>query len=860
MSHRFPSPLLRPVAVVRVAVALGVSSLLATGLVSLSPLPAGAIVTPIAITSAVPGTPQNYGTSVTITSTISGGSVAYGAVNFQSSPDGSAWTSIPLCATQVVNTGTGVATCVTTALPTNTIDLRASYSGDGTNTFGPYNSGLYPFVVNQAASTISVNSATPAAPISAPVAAGTSTTIVAALGAGQTGTVDFQYSLNGVNFNDVPSCTTQPISASSSTCTTSSLPIGTQSLRVVYSGDVNYLSHTSSSYPYYVKTASTVSMIASPASPVAGGTSVTLTATVGAGQTGTVTFKTSPDGSVWTANAACTSVAISTVTVACTTTTLAAGTNYLQAVYNGDVNYLSQTSASVAYSVTGTTVPTIALLATPVGPVALGTSVAITATVGSALQTGTVAFQSSLNGSTYTTVSGCASVTISGTTAVCTTTALPLSTQDLKVVYSGNGTYASIASAALAFVVSGSTASTISLGASPASPVTASTSVTLTATLGLGQTGTVSFWSSLDGVTYSSIATCNAVAISVVIAACTTTALPAGTQYVKAIYSGSATYAPSTSSALAYAVGGASASTVTLGAVPTTPGAPGSTVVITATLGAGQTGGVNFQYSTDGTTYSSITGCANVTIVLVSATCSTITLPDGTLSLRAVYLGSATKAPATSVAYAYSIQKVAGTLALSASPTGPTTFGTSVAITATVASGESGSIAFQYSFNGTSFTYIAGCTGKAISGTIATCVTTGLPAGSKFLRVIYSGDNAYAADATTISYQMKAVSFSATFASFGNGSRALSTTMKNQIRAFAAQVAANYDSSITIKAYAHSSTKAASRTLSVQRANAIASFLRSALNALHVTGYSVHALGLGVRPSGSSNVVLASAK
>ncbi|HEV2426864.1 MAG TPA: Ig-like domain repeat protein, partial [Acidimicrobiales bacterium] len=515
-----------------------------------------------------------YGDSVTLSALVSGvdtSSPGPGTVAFQYY-DGSAWTTIAACSAQTVTPGggSGTATCVTTALPAVTVDVRANYSGD--NSYSASAGTQFAYTVAKHASTISITNAAP----TSPAAPGTQVTITATVGSGQTaGKVQFDYSLDGSTYVAISGCTAQSVSGTTATCVTTGLPIGTVDLSATYQTDPNFLNQTSAAFAYAVKTAATVSLGAGPSSPVVSGTSVTLTATVGTGETGTVTMKSSPDGVTFTTIAACSAVAVSGTTAICVTTTIPAGTLFLQAVYNGNVNFATATSASLSYAVTGSTASTITLAAVPAGPVAFNTSVALTATLASSLQTGTVLFASSPDGTTYTTIAACAAVTISATHATCTTTALPDGTRFVRAVYSGNTSYVSATSAAVGLIVSGTTASSVSLGAAPASPVANGTSVLLTATVGASaETGSVAFEYSVDGSNYTVLSACAAQAVSGTAATCTTTALPAGTVDVEAVYAGNATYlgnasfATVTSAAVPYAIQ-KGASTLGLGASPT---------------------------------------------------------------------------------------------------------------------------------------------------------------------------------------------------------------------------------------------------------------------------------------------------
>jgi hypothetical protein len=184
--------------------------------------------------------------------------------------------------------------------------------------------------------------------------------------------------------------------------------------------------------------------------------------------------------------------------------------------------------------------------------------------------------------------------------------------------------------------------STTTVVTSSVNPSTAAQSVTFTATVtGAGgtPTGTVSFRA--DGTTISG---CSAVALSGGSATCATSALASGARAITAAYSGNATFAASTSSALTQTVN-PMATTIAV----TTSGSPsifGSGVSFTATLGGGTgspTGSVDFR--ANGV---SIAGCGAVPVSSRSASCVTGALAQGSHTITAVYSGDALFGASTS--------------------------------------------------------------------------------------------------------------------------------------------------------------------------------------------------------------------
>jgi hypothetical protein len=125
-------------------------------------------------------------------------------------------------------------------------------------------------------------------------------------------------------------------------------------------------------------------------------------------------------------------------TAACTTSTLAKGTDTIKATYSGNSTYAGS-SGTVTQTVNAD--PSTTTLASSKNPSTVGQAVTFTATIGPAgppVPTGTVAFTS--NG---TTITGCSAVTVTALrTAACTTSTLAKGTDTIKATYSGNSTYA----------------------------------------------------------------------------------------------------------------------------------------------------------------------------------------------------------------------------------------------------------------------------------------------------------------------------------------------------------------------------------------------------------------------------------
>jgi uncharacterized repeat protein (TIGR03803 family) len=177
----------------------------------------------------------------------------------------------------------------------------------------------------------------------------------------------------------------------------------------------------------------TTTVLTSTPNPSYQGENVTLTATVtaqnGSTPAGTVIFES--DGTQ-IGSASLNSSGVAVLNFA----GLAAGSDSLTAVYQGSVTLAGSTSNTVTQVVHPASVTTVT--STP-NPSTVGQSVTVTATIGPSgppQPTGTVTFTSNGNG-----ISGCANVTLSNLTALCTTSSLPTGTDMVVAMYSGDSNY-----------------------------------------------------------------------------------------------------------------------------------------------------------------------------------------------------------------------------------------------------------------------------------------------------------------------------------------------------------------------------------------------------------------------------------
>ena len=258
--------------------------------------------------------------------------------------------------------------------------------------------------------------------------------------------------------------------------------------------------------------ASSSTALATSASEITEGDSITLTATVTADTpTGTVEFF---DGAVSLG-----SVAVTAGEAELVTTALAAGSRSITAVYSGDVDTNPSTSSPASVNVL--TDASVALSVDDDTPTA-GDEITFTATVTGDSPTGTVEF--------FDGAVSLGSAPVAGGEAALSTSSLAVGVHSVTAVYSGDGSNDGDTSSAQSVTVLTEVA--ISIETSDPNPGVGE-EITLTATVtGDNPTGTVEFF---DGDT--SLGTAPLVDG---VATITTDALPSGTRDVTAVYSGDA--------------------------------------------------------------------------------------------------------------------------------------------------------------------------------------------------------------------------------------------------------------------------------------------------------------------------------
>jgi hypothetical protein len=508
----------------------------------------------------------------------------------------------------------------------------------------------------------------------------------------------FTYSAAGTLVNGDTYATA--ISGTPSYSTATGTTAGTYSIAVSGLTSANYTIAFVPGTLTVTAASTTITLVASP-SATQYGDPVTLTATVTSGATGTVSFY---DGSVLLGTGA---VANGVATL--TTSTLAAGTHTVTAVYNGDATYASSQSGPATVTVAKKTAP--------------GGGADLTITVQNASReyntadpqfnyvvTGTL-----VNGDTYATAVIGTPVYPSTDTA----TSPAGSTFPINLSGLSSANYEIAVVPGTLTIVTAPTTTTLTTSTASAQY---GDPVTLTATVSpSGATGAVTF---MQGAKVLGTGT-----ISGGVATLTTSSLPAGTYTITSSYQGDTDYGASTSGP------------VTLTITPRT--APGGGAALTVTVADasrlyGQ-GNPASSYSVTGTLVNGDTYATAVTGVPVYSTTAISISPAGTYPISVAGLNSNNYVIAfvngtLTVNKATLGQNGLANITLTSSPN-PSNYGQSVTFTATVPSGVTGAVQFM---DGATVLGTA-----TLSGTTATFTTNSLTPGTHPVTAIYSGDPDY---------------------------------------------------------------------------------------------------------------------
>ncbi len=145
---------------------------------------------------------------------------------------------------------------------------------------------------------------------------------------------------------------TGTLSSGVATFTTTSLPVGSNSITAVYGGDTDFTGSTSGALTQTVsQSATTTKLTKNTTTSIHSGQSVTFTATLAAVSPGAGT----PTGIVTFYDNTSTMLGTGTLTggiATFTTTTLPVGSNSITAVYGGTADFATSTSGAVSQTVT----------------------------------------------------------------------------------------------------------------------------------------------------------------------------------------------------------------------------------------------------------------------------------------------------------------------------------------------------------------------------------------------------------------------------------------------------------------------------------------------------------------------------
>ena len=333
---------------------------------------------------------------------------------------------------------------------------------------------------------------------------------------------------------------------------------------------------------------------------------------------------------------------------------------------------------------------------------------------------GTAALSKPINFLEGTAVVGTGSVGLNGTIASFATNALTPGVHVLTAQYPGDTVYPLLNFGSVTVTITGTTASSTVLTATPTGSTYGTSSALKATVTGAGATGTVTF---LDGGVTLGTATLAGGSATL------NKILTGGTHSLTAIYAGDNSFAASTSSPLSYTVA-AAATTTTLSAPATLAFGSSETLTATATSAvttAALTGLITFFDGTRnlGTAAPNVNGVATFAVSPSAIS----------HSFTATYGGDSNFAASTSAAAVTVVSQAPTTTTLAVSAT-PITPGTSETFTATVTDATTSTPTGTVTFADGSGTL---GTGTLVAG-VATFVTTTLAAGTHNVTATYGGD------------------------------------------------------------------------------------------------------------------------
>jgi len=672
-----------------------------------------------------------YGQPVNLTTTVnSTGGTPTGTVSFL---DGTT-----TLGTATLN-ATGAASLVVSNLSVETHSITAVYSGNSNITTST--STVLSQVVNKSNATAMLVSSTPPSVFGQPVVF-TATVGATNPGSGTpTGSINFRNGAANI-------ATTTLNSLGQAAISTSTLPVGINSITVVYAGDTNFNGVTSTNISQQVNKTSTTTSVTS--SPNPGNLTSTILLNVTVTPINTITGTPSGTVQAYYGSTLVGTGALNSGTATFGISNLPAGTSDTVVVkYLGNISFLASSATLTQTILQGATTTT---LTSSSNPAVYAEPITFTANVGSISgnPTGTISF---LDG---TTTLGMASLNIGGSASI-TVSNLSVGSHPITAVYSGNTSFSSSTSSLLTQVVN--KAPTTAVLASILNPSFFGEAVILNALVSSNSpstetpTGTVTF---RNGVITIGTATLNNLGQ----ASLSIDNLPIGTQSLTVVYNGNTNFLTSTSTAVNQVVNlAATMITATASPNPVNFNAP---VTITANVTP-----INANTGVSTGTVQALSGSTVVgsgTLTAGSTTFTVTGLPTGTTSLVIKYLGSTNHLPSsTSLTESVNLATAAITLTSSVNPS---VFGQPITLTSTVTSVApvTGTVAF---LDGTT---ALGTGTLNASGTV-TLTVFNLSVGTHAITAVYSGNsNAATATSTAISQVVNRANTTAIFSSYSNPS------------------------------------------------------------------------------------------
>jgi len=359
--------------------------------------------------------PSVYGQSVTFTATVSapGAGTPTGTVTFKNG-------------STTLGTATlsgGGASISTSALALGSDLITVSYAG---NSNFSSSGGTITQVVSQDGATTTV-SASPTSAVFGQSVTITATVTAKSPGSGTpTGTVTFMEGSTQLG--------TASLSSGKASIATTTLTVGSDTITVSYAGNSDFTSSSGTTTETVSQDGSTATISATPSSPVYG-QQVTFTATVKAKSpssgtpTGTVTFE---DGST-TLGTGTLAIVNGADQATFKTSLLAAGAHSMTAVYNGDGNFTTSSSAALSQTVKAASTSTSGAIS---GADYFGQALTLSATV-SALSPSNAIPSGSLDFFDTTSNTDLGTVSLSASGAATITATLPCGSQTITFAYKG---------------------------------------------------------------------------------------------------------------------------------------------------------------------------------------------------------------------------------------------------------------------------------------------------------------------------------------------------------------------------------------------------------------------------------------